>query len=58
MMRGEEIVVVDFKFGKPNKKYNKQVQRYMQLLVRMGVCRRKIYGGYLWYVEENNIEPV
>ena len=57
MMRGEEIVVVDFKFGKPNKKYNKQVQRYMQLLVRMGYAAENI-RGYLWYVEENNIEPV
>ena len=57
MMRGEEIVVVDFKFGKPNKKYNKQVQGYMQLLVRMGYVAENI-RGYLWYVEENNIEPV
>jgi len=57
MMRGEEIVVVDFKFGKPNKKYNKQVQGYMQLLVRMGYAAKHI-RGYLWYVEENRIEPV
>ena len=49
--------MVDFKFGKPNKKYNKQVQRYMQLLVRMGYAAENI-RGYLWYVEENNIEPV
>ena len=47
----------DFKFGKPNKKYNKQVQGYMQLLVRMGYVAENI-RGYLWYVEENNIEPV
>ncbi|MCD8092448.1 MAG: UvrD-helicase domain-containing protein [Bacteroides sp.] len=57
MMRGEEIVVVDFKFGKPNKKYNKQVQRYMQLLVRMGYAAPNI-SGYLWYVEEEIIEKV
>ena len=57
MMRGNEIVIVDFKFGKQNKKYNKQVQRYMQLLVRMGYAAENI-RGYLWYVEENNIEPV
>ncbi len=47
MMQDGQVVVVDFKFGKPNKKYNKQVQGYMQLLKRMG------YGnirGYLWYV--------
>ena len=57
MMRGEEIVVVDFKFGKPNKKYNKQVQGYMQLLVRMGYAAPNI-SGYLWYVEEEIIEKV
>lgn len=54
MMRGKEIVVVDFKFGKPNKKYNKQVQDYMQLLVRMGYAAKDI-RGYLWYVEEEKI---
>lgn len=57
MMRNGEIVVVDFKFGKPNKKYNKQVQGYMQLLVRMGYAAPNI-SGYLWYVEEEIIEKV
>ena len=55
MMQDGQVVVVDFKFGKPNKKYNKQVQGYMQLLTKMG------YGnirGYLWYVEEEKIEKV
>lgn len=57
MMRNEEIIVVDFKFGKPNKKYNKQVKDYMQLLARMGYASNKI-EGYLWYVEEEIIEKV
>lgn len=57
MMRDGEIVVVDFKFGKENKKYNKQVQGYMQLLIRMGYPKENI-KGYLWYVEEDLIEPV
>ena len=57
MMRGSEIVVVDFKFGKRNKKYNKQVKGYIQLLVRMGYPQEKI-KGYLWYVEEGEIEKV
>jgi ATP-dependent helicase/nuclease subunit A len=47
--------VVDFKFGKANKKYNKQVKGYMQLLSRMGY---KNITGYLWYVEEEIIEKV
>ncbi len=57
MMRNGEIVVIDFKFGKPNKKYNKQVQGYMQLLIRMGYEAEKI-RGYLWYVEEEQIEQI
>lgn len=57
MMRGNEIVVIDFKFGKQNKKYNKQVQGYMQLLTRMGYLKENI-EGYLWYVEEDLIEKV
>ena len=39
MMRDGVIVVVDFKFGKPNKKYNKQVQGYYQRV--SVVCRRR-----------------
>lgn len=57
MMRGNEIVVIDFKFGKQNKKYNKQVQGYMQLLTRMGYLKENM-KGYLWYVEEDLIEKV
>lgn len=57
MMRDNEIVVIDFKFGKQNKKYNKQVQGYMQLLTRMGYLKENI-EGYLWYVEEDLIEKV
>ena len=57
MMRDNEIVVVDFKFGKQNKKYNKQVQGYMQLLTRMGYPKENI-KGYLWYVEEDLIQSI
>ena len=55
MMRNGQVVVVDFKFGKPNKKYNKQVQGYMQLLTKMGYTN---ITGYLWYVEEELIQKV
>ena len=55
MMKNEQVVVVDFKFGKANRKYNKQVKGYMQLLSRMGY---KNITGYLWYVEEEIIEKV
>lgn len=55
MMKGSQVVVVDFKFGKPNPKYNKQVKGYMQLLTRMGY---QDITGYLWYVDEEKIEKV
>lgn len=57
MMRNGEIVVVDFKFGKPHPKYNRQVQEYMRLLTRMGYDPRHIQG-HLWYVDENRVETV
>ncbi len=57
MMRNGNIVIVDFKFGKPHPNYNRQVQEYMQLLTRMGYDRNHIQG-YLWYVEEGHIKWV
>jgi len=55
MMKDDEIIVVDFKFGKPNKKYNKQVQGYIALLRQMGY---KNITGHLWYVKDETIEQV
>lgn len=57
MMRNGEIVVLDFKFGKPGRKYNLQVQEYMRLLRQMGYEPGHIQG-YLWYVAEERIERV
>lgn len=57
MMRNNDIVVIDFKFGKPDKRYNRQVQGYMNLLKKMGYETANI-SGYLWYVESGNIEQV
>jgi len=57
MMKGNRIVIVDFKFGKPDKRYNRQVQLYIDLLKQMGYETSDI-NGYLWYVESGNIEQV
>lgn len=57
MMHNGETLVVDFKFGKPNKKYNHQVQSYIDLLVRMGANPASI-KGYLWYVDKDLIETI
>lgn len=53
--RGEELTVVDFKFGTPREQHRHQVEEYMLLLQSMG--GRNI-RGYLWYVYQNEVTPV
>ena len=55
MTDGNETIVIDFKFGRPNDDYKNQVRKYMELLTGMGHSNVK---GYLWYVYSNKIEEV
>ena len=55
MMKDGKVVVVDFKFGKPNPEYNEQVEKYMELLHDMGYEQ---VSGYLWYVFYNQVEEI
>lgn len=55
MKDDNEMIVVDFKFGKPREEYISQVKQYMELLSAMGYNHVK---GYLWYVYPNQIEEV
>lgn len=55
MTNGKEMIVVDFKFGRPREEHKAQVQEYMHLLGEMGYPNIK---GYLWYVYKNDIEEV
>lgn len=55
MLRDNQMIVVDFKFGKPKNSHRQQVRQYMVLLSRMGYTG---ISGYLWYVDENKIEKV
>ena len=57
MRRGDEVVVVDYKFSQhtDNAVYRKQVQGYMQLLAEAGYQQVK---GYLWYVDSAQVIPV
>ena len=55
MKDGDEVVIVDFKFGAPKPEYVKQVQRYISLARSMGYTSVK---GYLWFVYSNRIEEV
>ncbi len=56
-----EAIVVDYKFGKYNSGskqhayYNKQVEKYRNLLLEMGYSDVK---GYLWYVLEHTVVDV
>lgn len=55
MMKDGQVVVVDFKFGKPKDGYRQQVREYMDLLSAMGYEQ---ISGYLWYVFANELEEV
>ena len=56
MMSDDRIIVVDFKFGKPNDDYKKQVGRYMEILQDMYPDKK--VEGWLWYVYKNKTEQV
>ncbi len=56
MFGKDEIIVVDFKFGRPRVEYRDQVEGYMKLLRLMEPDRR--VKGYLWYVLNNRLEEV
>lgn len=55
MIKDDEAVVVDYKFGREKESYDEQVKEYMELLMEMGY---RNVTGYLWYVYRNNIKPV
>lgn len=55
MMRGEETIVIDFKFGVAKPGYAEQVREYMNLMLQMGRTQVK---GFIWYVYSNQIEEV
>ena len=56
MIRGEEAVVVDYKFGfNAPASHRRQIERYADLLRQMGY---KSVSGYLWYISTERIEQV
>ncbi len=56
MMSEDRIIIVDFKFGKPNEEYHSQVAEYMRILQDM-YPQHKV-EGWLWYVYRNKVERV
>lgn len=55
LLKGDEVVVIDFKFGKQHDSYHAQVREYMRLMQQMGHPNVK---GYLWYVYQNLVDEV
>ena len=47
------VSIIDYKFGEPEAKYAKQVQRYVDLYRKMGYSDVR---GYIWYLSDNTIE--
>ncbi len=55
MIRGNEAVVVDYKFGEENRRHNLQVSDYMQELRKMGFDKVE---GYIWYIVTGKIVQI
>jgi ATP-dependent exoDNAse (exonuclease V) beta subunit len=55
MMRNDQAVVVDYKFGEQLPKHHKQVQNYMQLIKGMNYSDVK---GYIWYVDNGALVQI
>ncbi|MGM9841735.1 MAG: UvrD-helicase domain-containing protein [Candidatus Limisoma sp.] len=55
LTRDGRTIVIDYKFGAYESKYQMQVRNYMNLLEEIGYERLE---GYIWYVQEGNIERV
>ncbi|MBR1774785.1 MAG: UvrD-helicase domain-containing protein [Bacteroidales bacterium] len=54
MYNDNEVIVVDYKFGKREEKYHKQVKQYMQLISQMEAFKNKNFIGYLYYINPEN----
>jgi ATP-dependent helicase/nuclease subunit A len=53
MMDGDKVIVVDYKFGEPEKKHKHQAEEYRRVLKEMGYSNVE---SYLWYIEKEIIE--
>jgi len=55
MMKGTELVVVDYKTGEKSEKHHLQVRSYLKDFEKMGYINKK---GYLWYLNDNELVDV
>lgn len=49
IVNDDKVMIVDYKFGHPERKYERQVRQYMDIWRRMG---HSDVEGYIWYVDE------
>lgn len=55
MWRGDEAIVLDYKFGQDDPKYDRQVRHYMAICRQMGA---RVTRGYLWIAQEQKLVEV
>ena len=55
VISGEDVIVIDYKFGEPDPRYRSQVRRYVDIWRRMGYVR---VSGMLWYVQTGEVVEV
>lgn len=55
MIRGDELVVVDYKTGAKSNSHHTQVSGYLKDFITMGYATPK---GYLWYLSENELVEI
>ena len=54
VLKNSSAVVIDYKWGQEQTKYNKQIKNYLGLLKNMGYSTT----GYLYYVDQKRVEKV
>ena len=55
MIRGNEAIVLDYKFGEKLAKHTKQVEEYMKAMEKLGYAP---VSGYLWYAQTGELLPL
>ena len=55
LIKGDDAIVIDYKFGAERNTHAKQIIRYKELLLSMGYKNVK---GYLWYITNDIIKEI
>jgi len=55
MIKGDELIVIDYKTGEKSDSHHAQVRGYLRDFVKMGYLNPK---GYLWYLSENELVEI